>query len=92
MSNGAKWAIGTTSGIILYVIALIVWFHFTQPPPITEDLAPGAKSIVLDAEWYQVLWMRWTVTDWFFGLLAAGTAVTAAVKNAFSSHNSAAGG
>jgi hypothetical protein len=92
MSNGKKWALGILGAVASWAIVLFVWFYATQPAPVTEDLPPGAKSIVLDAEWYQVLWMRWTVTDWFFGLLAAGTAVTAAVKNAFSSHNSTIGG
>jgi hypothetical protein len=87
MSNTAKWTLSIIGSIAVLAITIAVWFHLTAPKPITENLSESARGIFYDAQWYQVLWMRWTVTDWIFGLLAAGTAVTAAVKNAFSSHN-----
>jgi hypothetical protein len=45
---------------------------------------------MLDSKKYEILWMRWTVVDWVLGLLAAGTAITAAMKNAFTTHSQAA--
>ena len=45
---------------------------------------------MLDSKKYEILWMRWTVVDWVLGLLAAGTAITAATKNAFTTHSQAA--
>ncbi len=92
MSNRTKWAIGIGGGFVFLFVVMFVWFSMTQPAPVTETLPPGAQAIVLDSEWYEILWKRWTVTDWILGLLAAGTAVTAAVKNAFSSHNTNTGG
>jgi hypothetical protein len=55
----------------------------------TENASSEANYIFYDAKWYEVLWMRWTAVDWVLTLLAAGTAVTAAVKNAFSAHSQA---
>ena len=34
-----------------------------------------------DAHWFSVLYMRWTVTYWVLTLLAAGTAITTALKS-----------
>ena len=57
---------------------------------IVKDAVPdNVKYIFVDAKQYEVLWMRRTVTDWALGLFAAGTAIAAAVKNAFSAHNQA---
>ena len=58
----------------------------TNPKPVTESVSDAAKNIFFDAKWYEVLWMRWTAVDWILSLLAAGTAIAAAVQNAFSNH------
>ena len=77
------------------VLSLALSFAFCltlvacAPKQTTEYVPDQVKSIINDAQWYEVLWMRWTVTDWVLTLLAAGTAITAAVKNAFSTHNQA---
>jgi len=37
-----------------------------------KDAVPdNVKYIFLDAKQYEVLWQRWTITDWALGLLAA---------------------
>ncbi len=59
------------------------------PQPTNEQLPDVVKKIIDDAGWYHTLWTRWTLTDWVLTLLAAGTAISAAVKNAFSAHNQA---
>lgn len=77
--------------ILIFVISPIILLPLVAcaPKPTTEQVPELVKQIMNDAGWYQTLWMRWTVTDWVLTLLAAGTAITAAVKNAFSSHNQA---
>jgi hypothetical protein len=74
--------------IVVLFFGFLVWllFQLTNPKPVTEGVSEAAKSIFYDAKWYEILWERWTVVDWLLSLLAAGTAVTAAVKNAFSAH------
>jgi hypothetical protein len=56
-----------------------------------EDAAFNSKTIPWDIanEQIQYAWLfiNWTATDWILTILAAGTAVGAAVKNAFSAHN-----
>jgi hypothetical protein len=68
---------------------IAVGFFTTNPKLGTENASSEANYIFYDAKWYEVLWMRWTAVDWVLTLLAAGTAVTAAVKNAFSAHSQA---
>ena len=80
--------IDRVSALILLSLVLLPLVA-CAPKPTTEQLPELVKRIVNDSGWYETLWMRWTVTDWVLTLLAAGTAITAAVKNAFSSHNQA---
>jgi hypothetical protein len=81
-----KRYIGWGLGVLL--IGGVVWLGFwmTNPKPVTETVSDAAKNIFFDAKWYEVLWMRWTAVDWILSLLAAGTAIAAAVQNAFSNH------
>jgi hypothetical protein len=81
-----KRYIGWGVGVVL--IGGVVWlgFFMTNPKPVTESVSDAAKNIFFDAKWYEVLWMRWTAVDWILSLLAAGTAIAAAVQNAFSNH------
>jgi hypothetical protein len=81
-----KRYIGWGMGVVL--IGIVVWLGFwmTNPKPVTESVSDAAKNIFFDAKWYEVLWMRWTAVDWILSLLAAGTAIAAAVQNAFSNH------
>jgi hypothetical protein len=81
-----KRYIGWGLGVVL--IGGLVWLGFwmTNPKPVTETVSDAAKNIFFDAKWYEVLWMRWTAVDWILSLLAAGTAIAAAVQNAFSNH------
>jgi hypothetical protein len=44
-----------------------------------------AHRIFNDALWFHELWIRWLLTDWGLTFFAAGSAVTAAIKNAYSS-------
>ncbi len=75
-------------GLAVLLIGGLVWlgFYMTNPKPVTESVSDAAKNIFFDAKWYEVLWMRWTAVDWILSLLAAGTAIAAAVQNAFSNH------
>ncbi len=75
-------------GLAALLIGGLVWLGFwmTNPKPVTESVSDAAKNIFFDAKWYEVLWMRWTAVDWILSLLAAGTAIAAAVQNAFSNH------
>lgn len=59
------------------------------PQPTNEQVPDVVKKIIDDAGLYHTLWTRWTLTDWVLTLLAAGTAISAAVKNAFSAHTQA---
>ena len=53
----------------------------TSPIPTAER----ADKIREDSKWYRRLYMRWTVVYWVLTLCAAGTAVSAAIKSAYSS-------
>jgi hypothetical protein len=55
----------------------------------TESVKPEMKFFFNEQKIYEQNWMNWTVTDWCLTLCAAGTAIAAAVKNAFSSQNQA---
>src|ERR1700691_3142675 len=81
-----KRYIGWGMGVML--IGGVVWlgFRMTNPKPVTESVSDAAKSIFFDAKWYEGLWTRWTAVDWILSVLAAGTAIAAAVQNAFSNH------
>ena len=86
-----KWNI---AGVVLLVIAVIgIIFWRAQPTPVTTDKAftPGTIPYDIANEQLQYAWLfiNWTATDWVLTLLAAGTAIGAAVKNAFSAHNQA---
>jgi hypothetical protein len=48
-----------------------------------------AQRISNDAIWFHELWVRWLLTDWGLTFFAAGSAVTAAIKNAYSSKSAA---
>lgn len=81
-----KRYIGWGLGAALIGVLVFLGFWLTNPRPVTEDVSDAAKHIFFDAKWYEVLWMRWTAVDWILSLLAAGTAIAAAVQNAFSNH------
>jgi hypothetical protein len=66
--------------------ALIIYSFLLAKPDIRED--PNGdlvKMIYYDASWFHKLYVRWTITDWSLTFLAAGTAVSAAIKNTYSS-------
>jgi hypothetical protein len=80
------------AGVVLLVIAAAVAIVLrAQPAPLTKDPAftgdPIAFAIANEQQVYAWNWTNWTATDWIMTILAAGTAIGAAVKNAFSAHN-----
>jgi hypothetical protein len=56
-----------------------------------DEIDTLAKDIIDDSKWWTRLYMRWTVVYWMMTIFAAGTAVTAAIKNVLPSHSSAGG-
>lgn len=60
----------------------------TQPLS-SQETANNSKELVQrisdDWLWFHELWIRWLLTDWGLTFFAAGTVVTAAIKNAYSS-------
>ncbi len=96
MANGVEedktirnWNIALVIFLIVAAVALIIWR--AMPPPPTKDAAFTANTVPWDIanEQAQYAWLftNWTATDWILTILAAGTAIGAAVKNAFSAHN-----
>ena len=74
----------------LVCIALLYHFFLTKPD-IREDPNGNIVDMVyFDASWFHKLYVRWTLTDWSLTFLAAGTAVSAAIKNTYSSKTNAA--
>jgi hypothetical protein len=67
-------------GVVVYRLA---WLPSQHP---FDQYKPDVKAVLYDQKVYEWEWQNWMVADWVFTLLAAGTAITAAVKNAFSSH------
>ena len=84
-----KWNIILVIFVIFVTLVLVVWR--AMPPPPTTDAAFMINTIPWDIANEQIQYARlfknWTATDWILGILAAGTAIGAAVKNAFSAHN-----
>jgi hypothetical protein len=81
------WIVLVIGICVVVAAALIFMPHIpTTIDYITEDVPKRIKWIMLDAKTYEILRMRWTVVDWVLGLFATGTAVTAAMKNAFTAH------
>src|ERR1700733_159786 len=80
MKRSIAWGVG----VVLIVGVVWLGFWVTNPKPVTESVSDAAKNIFFDAKWYELLWMRWTAVDWILSLLAGGTAIAAAVQNAFS--------
>jgi hypothetical protein len=87
-----NWNITGVVAFIATAAVLIIWR--AHHAPLTADtffqrqggvVADIANDQLEDA-W---LFINWTVADWLLTLLAAGTAIGAAVKNAFSAHNQA---
>ena len=73
----------------LVCIALLYHFFLTKPD-IREDPNGNIVDMVyFDAGWFHKLYVRWTITDWSLTFLAAGTAVSAAIKNTYSSKTNA---
>lgn len=75
--------------LILFIMAVIgftVYHKLRIPDPVATRIIPGnsVNAIYDDAAAYHLLWMRWTFTDWLLTFFAAGTAVSAAIKNAYS--------
>lgn len=69
--------------LISLLIAGIV--HLSRTPKI--DFPNHDRFVVLiytDAYWFHENYMRWSVVDWALTAFAAGTAVSAAIKNAYS--------
>ncbi len=83
------WNIVLVIFLIIVALVLITWRAI--PPPPTKDAAFTANTVPWDIanEQAQYAWLftNWTATDWILTILAAGTAIGAAVKNAFSAHN-----
>jgi hypothetical protein len=77
--------------IFLIIVAAVLIILRAMPPPLTKDAAFTVNTIPWDIanEQIQYAWLftNWTAADWILTILAAGTAIGAAVKNAFSSHN-----
>jgi hypothetical protein len=83
------------AGVVVFIAtsaALIIWR--ARHAPLTADaffqrqggVVTDIANDQLEDAW---LFINWTVADWLLTLLAAGTAIGAAVKNAFSAHNQA---
>jgi hypothetical protein len=77
--------------IIAALIAAYLIYHFLLTKPDTRD-DPNSNlvdMIYLDASWFHKLYVRWSITDWSLTFLAAGTAVSAAIKNTYASKTDA---
>jgi hypothetical protein len=71
-------------------LSLVIYRLVAHPPlPSCQQHDPDVAAIFHDKDVYEWEWQNWTVRDWILSLLAAGTAITAALKNAFSSHKQA---
>jgi hypothetical protein len=57
-----------------------------------SDSHEVVNRIVADAQWYSILWMRWIVVYWVLTLLAAGTAISTAIRSAYTTQHPAAKG
>lgn len=76
---------------VLFVMFLIYHFFLTKPDVDIRD-SPNSNAvdmIFLDATWFHKLYIRWSIIDWSLTFLAAGTAVSAAIKNTYSSKTDA---
>lgn len=77
--------------IFLIIVAVVLIILRAMPPPLTKDAAFPVNTIPWDIanEQIQYAWLftNWTAADWILTVLAAGTAIGAAVRNAFSAHN-----
>jgi hypothetical protein len=70
--------------VLLSLVAAGIW-HLSRTPKI--DFPNHERFVVLiytDAFWFHENYMRWSVVDWALTAFAAGTAVSAAIKNAYS--------
>jgi uncharacterized membrane protein YgcG len=79
-----KWAV---AGLVIFLVLLVVGGIVYAWIPIKIDAPSNDRLVVLiytDAYWFKQLYMRWTVVDWALTAFAAGTAVSAAIKNAYS--------
>jgi hypothetical protein len=84
-----NWNIGGVVVLVAASISLIVW-RAHHAPGTTEPYPLGVvRDIANDQLEDSWLFMNWTVANWFLTLLAAGTAIGAAIKNAFSARNQA---
>lgn len=81
------------AGVTLLAAALIFFlvYHFWLRLPEAVDAPQGdaVSLIYTDAYWFHQLWMRWTGVDWVLTALATGTAISAVIKNAFSTKQAA---
>jgi hypothetical protein len=73
----------------LVCIALLYHFFLTRPDIREDPNANIVDMVYYDAVWFHKLYVRWTITDWSLTFLAAGTAVSAAIKNTYSSKTNA---
>jgi hypothetical protein len=84
---------GNTGAIVAALIAAYFAYRLflTRPDADIRD-SPNSNvvdMIFLDASWFHKLYIRWSLTDWSLTFLAAGTAVSAAIKNTYSSKTDA---
>jgi hypothetical protein len=73
--------------IMAALIAAYLIYHFLLTKPDIRD-DPNSNlvdMIYLDASWFHKLYVRLSITDWSLTFLAAGTAVSAAIKNTYAS-------
>ena len=49
------------------------------------------NRIIADAQTYSTLWQRWIVTYWVLTVLAAGTAISTAIRSAYTTQHPAVG-
>jgi hypothetical protein len=78
-------------GLFASLVCIVLLYHFfLTKPDIREDPTGNIVDMVyFDAGWFHKLYVRWTITDWSLTFLATGTAVSAAIKNTYSSKTNA---
>jgi hypothetical protein len=76
-------------GVVAGLVAMFLIYHFVLTKPDVDVRNFPNSNVVdviyLDATWFHKLYVRWSITDWTLTFLAAGTAVSAAIKNTYSS-------
>ena len=70
--------------VSLAVIITVGYFGLRKPQQVDLRTSDFLGSVSDYANEYHWLYVRWTFTDWLLTFFAAGTAVSAAIKNAYS--------